>query len=801
MDHSVVGSCDPDRPSGAVPLDSLPMPALVVDPTNLRILDGNEKAGQLLGPTVGRNLPVLVPGVDRARLLERVDGRPTELRLEDQLGRHRVVEAHVSAVSSPDPAIPGALLLTLVDTTERTRTEASLRRAFLTQKTLSDLLRATRDHRPLEDQLGEALELIVSLPWAPFGPAGCLLIGDEQSLEVVARVGVVLGLGPAREGGFSLCACAEHLLDPSGNRAESSLLGRYDPDMTISVSLHAASGVVGHLVLQGPPPDELDPFETELLSAVTRHLGQVLSFARAREAALEQSQNHRLMVERAVHAVVTHDGQGRITAFNPAAERMFGYSANEILGRPIGQLIPAMAEGATPPPGLPTDRALPNLPNLLGSPRELEALRRDEGRFPILLELVETPHRGEPAYTAFVRDETARKQAEEQLVRAREAAIEASNTKSRFLANMSHEIRTPMNGVIGMTEILLGTELDAAQRDAVETIRSSGEALLSVINDVLDFSRIEAGKLEISPSPFELTRVVRDVTRLLEPKGETKGVTLETHLDPAIPPWVIGDDGRVRQILINLIGNAIKFTEEGEVSLQITRVGSGEMVRFAVRDTGIGMTEDALSKLFQPFVQADGEITRRFGGSGLGLTISRQLAELMGGRITATSAPGVGSTFVLQIPLPASGQQEEMTTEDLLALDFTGVQILLVEDNQVNQKVATRLLEKLGVAVTIAANGKEGIERVASQPFDLILMDCQMPVMDGFEATRRLRAMGVQTPIVALTANAMKGDAENCKAAGMDEFLSKPVRRKDLEQMLARISSTHDFAVRRSLTD
>lgn len=777
-----------------IALDVLPYQALVVDVRGLRVLSANRAAERLLGSWVSQkpSLPAVLPEVGRGRLLELASGGRMEVSVLDTRGRRRTADLTVSPLDAD-----GQLLLTLADTTEHVRTEASLRRAFLTQKTLSDLLRSTLDDRPLATQLKDALVLITGLPWSPFGPRAALLVVGERGMEPVAMLGGALPLAAAERLLLAPCSCGEELIDASGVRDVLRLFAlepRRPPPM-VAVPLETDGVVVGRLIVQCAAADDLDPFEMELIRVVAAHLAHVIVHVRAREAAREQAKSLELIVERAVNAIIGCDARGRITTFNPAAEEMFGWSAAEIIGCNVERLVPPSRAARH------RERVIRysgggQEPHVIGLPREVEALRKDGSRFPILIELSETPRNGELTFTAFIRDETERQRIRDELVAAREAALEASETKSRFLANMSHEIRTPMNGVIGMTDLLLSTPLDPTQRDAVETIRTSGEALLTVINDVLDFSRIEAGRLAVDRAPFPLGRTLDEVLRLLRPKAEDKGVLLRTEISPHLPPWVCGDAGRLRQILINLIGNAVKFTERGHILLKAEPASRPAELRFSVEDTGMGMTEEVLGRLFQPFVQADGSITRRFGGTGLGLTISRQLAELMDGRLTARSTPGEGSVFTLELPLPAAAAEveETMSTADLQEVDLEQLRVLLVEDNPVNQKVATKMLERVGLAVEVAEDGRQGVDKVVSGTFDLVLMDCQMPVLDGYEATRELRRRGYDIPIIALTASAMKGDEERCREAGMDAFLSKPVRQRDIEQTLARI-----VAQRRSL--
>ncbi len=372
-----------------------------------------------------------------------------------------------------------------------------------------------------------------------------------------------------------------------------------------------------------------------------------------------------------------------------------------------------------------------------------------------------------------------------ELKNAHSKALHASKAKSQFLANMSHEIRTPINGVIGMLSLLETTPLTTEQAEQVHLAMRSAELLLGLVNDILDFSKIEAGKMSLDMTPVDLNDLLTTMRSIFQHLAENKKLALIQTIDPAISGWVKADPLRLRQVLNNLVSNAIKFTDVGQVTLNVHLLDN-HRIRFEVRDSGIGISEEAQERLFQSFSQADNSTSRKYGGTGLGLMISKELITLMNGTLWLESTLGQGSCFYFELPYIPCEAPNNPTQARCPFTNYADRRVLLVEDNTVNQKLALKLLEKFNIEAALAENGEEAIHLLESETYDLILMDCQMPIMDGFTATRIIRQRDILTPIAALTANASEDDRKACLACGMNDYLAKPYNAEKLSELLQR---------------
>ncbi len=491
------------------------------------------------------------------------------------------------------------------------------------------------------------------------------------------------------------------------------------------------------------------------------------------------------IIETTTDFIATFDPEGNITYINPAGRKMLGFGPDDDLSylNLSGLIPPSVIDRVM-------NEAIPMAFMHKSWSGETALITRDGEEISVSqVVIAHFNSSGFPEYySTTLRDITQAKRTEAELLQAKELAELAARAKSEFLATMSHEIRTPMNGVLGMAELLLDSALSGEQRQTVETLLQSGRALLVILNDILDYSKIEANRLELESLPFDLVDTLQAVKLLMQQQAESKTLCLSLQLPPEPALWVYGDVTRVRQIILNLLSNAIKFTESGGITLalQFSRDNEQLSVVLSITDTGIGIPADKLESLFEKFNQVDSSMARRFGGTGLGLAISRQLARMMGGDIECSSIEGVGSTFRLLLNLPAAQAPQRATPAPAAAsvASPANLNVLVAEDNPVNQLVIRKLLEKLGVSCDVAENGQIAVEKAINGSYPIVFMDCQMPVMDGLEATRQLRLQGYQGVIIALTANAMEGDREMCLAAGMNDFLSKPISRDAVVQAL-----------------
>jgi two-component system, sensor histidine kinase and response regulator len=524
----------------------------------------------------------------------------------------------------------------------------------------------------------------------------------------------------------------------------------------------------------------------------------------------QSAEKERAIIEGALDAVVQMNSHGLITGWNGQAERTFGWTAAEAIGQSVSDMIVPEKYRAAHLQGLRRFQETGHV-SVVNQRLELEGVRRDGQTFPLEIAISSIGVGSEMHFCAFVRDITERTRREEALRNAMQQAKAANRTKSAFLANMSHEIRTPLNGILGFTELLIrdGDNLDEPERrDYVRTIRNSGKLLLQLINDILDLSKIEAGQMVLEITDCPPHQLIAEVVSVLRARAREKGINLEYRWDSAIPESIKTDPYRLRQLLMNLVGNAVKFTDQGSVTIVSRLVSDGNEPHLVmeVHDTGIGIATAHLQDIFKPFVQADNSVTRQYGGTGLGLAICKSICDALGGTLVVASTPGQGSTFTATIPTgdlegvvlsqfaPSSPAGDIIDTREGVA-NLAGVRILLADDGETNRKLIQLFLSRQGAQVQPVENGELAVAAARHQSFDVILMDMQMPVVDGYEATRQLRAAGYVAPIVALTAHAMAGDRKKCEDAGCSGYVSKPVNVDELVQVILGATRSHGAAL------
>ncbi|MEO5329660.1 MAG: PAS domain S-box protein [Magnetococcus sp. THC-1_WYH] len=510
----------------------------------------------------------------------------------------------------------------------------------------------------------------------------------------------------------------------------------------------------------------------------------------------------RSIIDTAVSGIVTIDQTGQIILFNPAAERMFGYHTAEVMGKNVTILMPS-------PYREEHDRYLKNFletgtHKIIGIGREVAGRKKNGDIFPIDLAVSKVDLDDVILFVGIITDATQRKSTEESLLAAKHSAESADRFKSEFLATMSHEIRTPMHAILGLLHLALQTELDDKQRNYLLKIKNSSVHLMAIINDVLDLSKIGAGKMILETTDFYIDDVLTHVTNVVGIQAKEKGLALFLERHPDVPDILIGDPTRLGQILVNMTNNAVKFTETGEINVSIQTMAFRDhriQLLFRVRDTGIGMTPEQCATLFQSFTQGDVSTTRRYGGSGLGLSICKRLVEMMAGEIDVVSQAGRGSVFSftvwLEVPpeqqqdqnlrqLGDTGDKHEQSSVVNPAWNLSGVTILVAEDAVINQEIVTEVLGRVGMIVTVASDGAAAVRQVQERGFDIILMDIHLPIMDGITATRHIRALphGKKIPILAMTASALETDRDKCLEAGMNDFITKPIEPDKLLEVL-----------------
>ncbi|WP_291323309.1 ATP-binding protein, partial [Desulfonatronospira sp.] len=529
---------------------------------------------------------------------------------------------------------------------------------------------------------------------------------------------------------------------------------------------------------------------------------------RAEESLRESQVRMQAVTDSAQDAIIMMGPDGEISYWNPMAESIFGYTAEEVMGKSLHHLLAPEKYHESFKYAFPEFERI-GQGNAVGKTIELSATGKDGLEFPISLSMSSVLLQGRWHSVGIARDISQRKTAEKELIQAKEQAEAANQAKSEFLANMSHELRTPFNGIMGMMQLLQATDLNDEQQEFVNLSIQSSERFTRLLTDILELSSIEAGKVSICSAEFRPGELLDSLSGLFSAEARQKGVDLQVFMDTEVPAQVMGDVARIKQILFTLTGNALKFTEQGNVQVHLISLsgakGGDTRLKFSVSDTGIGIPDDKLSTLFKPFVQVDGSYTRRHQGAGLGLSLVKRLVEMMNGNISVESEVGRGTTVhvVLPFTLPKDDYSESVHTSIYRRESKKYLDILLAEDDPLNQLFMETMLEKQGHKVVLANNGQEAVDLFLEQDFDCVLMDIQMPVMTGVEATRRIRAVEVGDrtsevggrmsgiPIIAVTAHTQPGDRERFLEAGMDDYIGKPVNHEDFQRVFSKFFGNH----------
>lgn len=785
------------------------------------ILEANDRAAILYGfsrtELIGRPIRDLVAEAELPKFETRVHALLEGSFVFDSVHRRKdgspiEVEVSYRLIDSEGGDLHQCLIR---DISQRKRAEAELQRIHRAMRVLSAsnqaLVRSADEHGLLRAICGAATAAGgYPLAWIGFAEddrkrSVRMAAAAGRNVEYLDSIRVTWADEPAGRGPVGICIRTGHVVVFNDLESHPDFefwkqrANRYGFGAAISLPLSDDGAIIGALTIMAAETDAFRREEVELLEELAGDLSygisahrRRLSQARTEEALLETALEFRTLFDAANDSIFIIDPPGHFLEVNQLACRRLGYTRDELLHMSVKDIdSPAFHSKLDAR----RDQLLANGRSLF----ETVHVAKNGAELPVEINSCLFEYRGAPAMLCIARDIEERKRLEAaaikyagELERAKTAAERASHAKSEFLANVSHEIRTPMNGIIGMCGLLLDQALSSDQREYAATIHRSAEDLLGIVNDILDFSKIEAGGMKIECVDFDLVTRLAEVGDLLTPQICAKGLnySFEAEVEHR---WVHGDAGRIRQVVLNLLGNAIKFTERGQVTLRIAEscLAPGRCAfSISVSDTGVGIAAADVPLLFQPFTQVDASLSKRHQGTGLGLAISRRLAELMNGALSVTSELGKGSCFALTIPLPVVSAEpaREASHKPPALLSERHRRILLAEDNVVNQRLGTRLLERCSCRVDLASNGKEAVDMAGRFPYELIFMDCGMPEMDGYDATRAIRAgerNGSRIPIVALTAHAVAGTREECLACGMDDYVAKPVTLEALARALS----------------